>query len=344
MATLFFTIASIPVTSSKPFEPCDLSFIESVVKWNCEDECKYHCMWKTVNEFRQVSPKIHQFFGKWPQIRMFGVQEPASAIFSLINLVFLLKMLRRFLISVRPASPIYKFWLLYAITIKICGIWNPESSNFSDLTVSTTLHLRTRKMINTNYCRGLLLAFAATVIDVHSITLLTVNPEMYLFGILSKYLIANFLDIQLFETAHKTNQESHQIGCKPAGINTWVWSTIFHISDTKFTEKLDYCSAIAFVGSFFITSLARVTYGVLHKWLRSIFLFCALQYILSYVYFLIFIAGVQYHSHMNISVCIAPKLLHRIKGETQKPFHFLIRSSVAVSSRCFEFMQRIFSS
>ncbi|VUZ40468.1 unnamed protein product, partial [Hymenolepis diminuta] len=161
-------------------------------------------MWKTVNEFRQVSPKIHQFFGKWPQIRMFGIQEPASAIFSLINLVFLLKMLRRFLISVRPASPIYKFWLLYAI----------------------------------------------------------------------------------------------------AGINTWVWSTVFHISDTKFTEKLDYCSAIAFVGSFFITSLARVTYGVLHKWLRSIFLLCALQYILSYIYFLIFIAGVQYHSHMNVSVCV----------------------------------------
>lgn len=37
---------------------------------------------------------------------------------------------------------------------------------------------RTRKMINTNLCHGLLLAFPATVIDVHSITLLTVNPGM----------------------------------------------------------------------------------------------------------------------------------------------------------------------
>lgn len=50
--------------ASKSFEPCNLSFIESAVKWNCEDECKYHCMWKTVNEILQVSPKIHQFFGK----------------------------------------------------------------------------------------------------------------------------------------------------------------------------------------------------------------------------------------------------------------------------------------
>ncbi|VDO12587.1 unnamed protein product [Rodentolepis nana] len=122
----------------------------------------------------------------------------------MINLVFLLKMLRKFLISVRPSSPLYMFWLLYGL----------------------------------------------------------------------------------------------------AGINTWVWSTLFHISDTRFTEKLDYCSAIVFVGSFFIVSLARVTYGVLHHWLRYILLFCALQYILSYVCFIIFLDGVQYNSHMNISVSI----------------------------------------
>jgi hypothetical protein len=30
-------------------------------------------------------------------------------------------------------------------------------------------------------------------------------------------------------------------------LNAWVWSAIFHTRDTRLTERLDYCSAIAVV-------------------------------------------------------------------------------------------------
>lgn len=55
--------------------------------WNCRDECRYRCMRKIVNEKIKNGEKYDQYFGKWPFIRFFGLQEIASVIFSLLNLV-----------------------------------------------------------------------------------------------------------------------------------------------------------------------------------------------------------------------------------------------------------------
>ncbi|GAV07017.1 hypothetical protein RvY_16911-2 [Ramazzottius varieornatus] len=32
--------------------------------WECEDECKYNCMWDTVDRFRENNYSIPQFYGK----------------------------------------------------------------------------------------------------------------------------------------------------------------------------------------------------------------------------------------------------------------------------------------
>ena len=51
--------------------------------WSCEDNCKYNCM-HNISDTR--SPPLLQFEGKWPFYRLWGIQEPASVIFSLGNL------------------------------------------------------------------------------------------------------------------------------------------------------------------------------------------------------------------------------------------------------------------
>ena len=44
-------------------------------------------MWDTVEAFVSAGLDVPQFHGKWPFARLAGVQEPASAFFSVCNLV-----------------------------------------------------------------------------------------------------------------------------------------------------------------------------------------------------------------------------------------------------------------
>ncbi|XP_053214023.1 post-GPI attachment to proteins factor 3-like [Panonychus citri] len=59
--------------------------------WSCEEECKYQCQWSTIDfllvELELERNLLPQFHGKWTFYRFFGIQEPASALFSLLNLV-----------------------------------------------------------------------------------------------------------------------------------------------------------------------------------------------------------------------------------------------------------------
>ena len=67
-----------------------------LLSWSCRDDCSYQCMWDTVeNSYRKNKLPVQQFHGKWPFIRIFGVQEPASAFFSILNLLPHVYMLRK---------------------------------------------------------------------------------------------------------------------------------------------------------------------------------------------------------------------------------------------------------
>lgn len=35
-----------------------------VVMWDCHDECRYHCMWRTVNVFNENGYDLPKFHGK----------------------------------------------------------------------------------------------------------------------------------------------------------------------------------------------------------------------------------------------------------------------------------------
>ncbi|EUB58673.1 Exocyst complex component [Echinococcus granulosus] len=109
---------------TKPYEPRNLSVLEKIITWNCEDECKYHCMWWTVDEHRLKGVSPQQFYGRWPQIRLFGAQEPAAAFFSFLNLVTQLVTMRRFLLCVPPQAPLYAFWVLFASAGANAWLWS----------------------------------------------------------------------------------------------------------------------------------------------------------------------------------------------------------------------------
>eukprot|EP00039_Didymoeca_costata_P012677 m.183616 g.183616 ORF g.183616 m.183616 type:complete len:331 (+) comp15547_c0_seq2:4167-5159(+) len=63
-----------------------LSFILQCFGWSCESECKYRCMWVIEEKKLQKQQKVVQYYGKWPFKRMLGLQEPASVLFSFLNL------------------------------------------------------------------------------------------------------------------------------------------------------------------------------------------------------------------------------------------------------------------
>ena len=35
-----------------------------LLRWNCDDECDYKCMWETVDAYERDHSKIPQFYGK----------------------------------------------------------------------------------------------------------------------------------------------------------------------------------------------------------------------------------------------------------------------------------------
>lgn len=65
------------------------NLVDTVLYWKCSDQCKYDCMWETVGVFEERKMPIPQFHGKWPFIRVWGMQEPASVIIILILFKFL---------------------------------------------------------------------------------------------------------------------------------------------------------------------------------------------------------------------------------------------------------------
>lgn len=69
-------------------EPLGLNLV--LLGWGCDSNCRYECMHKI--EFEKIlnanpyPEPVQQYYGKWPFIRVLGMQEVASVVFSLMNL------------------------------------------------------------------------------------------------------------------------------------------------------------------------------------------------------------------------------------------------------------------
>src|SRR6218665_386505 len=80
--------------------------------WDCISECQYQSQWTILHELKELSiPVVPQFYGKWTFHRLFGIQEPASFLFSIMNLITNWRALRQYnnIPENRdPMAPIYK--------------------------------------------------------------------------------------------------------------------------------------------------------------------------------------------------------------------------------------------
>ncbi|CAO4380040.1 unnamed protein product [Caenorhabditis nigoni] len=79
--------------------------------------CRYDCMWETIEHFERQFGMVPQFHGKWPFAAIplpfgFVIQEPASVVFSLLNLYTVYRMLQRFLKM--SELPMKTTWISYA--------------------------------------------------------------------------------------------------------------------------------------------------------------------------------------------------------------------------------------
>ena len=72
------------LTCASPNAPA-LGIFLRLTGWTCSDNCKYECMHKVTDDAENSNSKVHQFYGKWPFWRLFGMQEPASVLFSIGN-------------------------------------------------------------------------------------------------------------------------------------------------------------------------------------------------------------------------------------------------------------------
>ncbi|XP_074658916.1 GPI-specific phospholipase A2-like PGAP3 [Tubulanus polymorphus] len=95
-----------------------------VLGWTCTDECTYDCMWETVEAFQKDSSPIPQFYGKWPFIRLLGMQEPLSVLASILNGAGVFYMLLKFRRLVPPSAPMYYVWQFYCIIVMNAWFWS----------------------------------------------------------------------------------------------------------------------------------------------------------------------------------------------------------------------------
>ena len=73
-------------TQARPGNDDYVSWDLRLFGWGCEDQCKYECMHAIADERKRQSLPVWKYYGKWSFLRLSGIQEPASVLFSLMNL------------------------------------------------------------------------------------------------------------------------------------------------------------------------------------------------------------------------------------------------------------------
>jgi len=84
-----------------------------LTRWTCTDDCKYRCMHQITERDVQAGKRVQQYYGKWPFWRFAGLQEPASVVFSLLNLWAHWRgasKIRRRVSSYHPMKSYYRIW------------------------------------------------------------------------------------------------------------------------------------------------------------------------------------------------------------------------------------------
>lgn len=90
-----------------------LSF--SLVPWDCEETCSYDCMSQITVKRAKYALGPLKYYGHWPFKRWFGLEEPASSLFSVLNIIPHAVFLKFYLPTYFARSPMRRYLTLYAI-------------------------------------------------------------------------------------------------------------------------------------------------------------------------------------------------------------------------------------
>ncbi|VFQ91984.1 unnamed protein product [Cuscuta campestris] len=107
-------------------------------KWkllDCKNDCMYHCMTDREKERASLGQGPVKYHGKWPFKRLFGLQEAASVVLSLLNLAMHFHGLLSFYILVKKYNVLSKtdrrsyydytgLWLIYGLLSMNSWFWS----------------------------------------------------------------------------------------------------------------------------------------------------------------------------------------------------------------------------
>jgi len=90
----------------------------------CEDECKYQCSHIMTDNAILEGRRPEQFYGKWAFWRFLGMQEPASVLFSLMNLWAHVRGGRNIRRRIRKGHPMRRYYLGFTAASLNLWIWS----------------------------------------------------------------------------------------------------------------------------------------------------------------------------------------------------------------------------
>lgn len=91
-----------------------LPFSLRMMLWNCRSNCEYDCM-RANHRFRQQNGElIVKYQGKWPFIRVMGMQELFSVLFSIGNAIPHIVYGRRYRSIINPRYHMKNWWSAYS--------------------------------------------------------------------------------------------------------------------------------------------------------------------------------------------------------------------------------------
>ncbi|KAF7493382.1 Post-GPI attachment to proteins factor 3 [Sarcoptes scabiei] len=101
-------------------------FYLQLLRWDCVSECRYESQWRTLEYLKKSKIlKVPQFYGKWTFYRFFGIQEPASFFFSILNLLANLRGWKQYrTIGILCNDRYYNVWKLQAILAINAWFWS----------------------------------------------------------------------------------------------------------------------------------------------------------------------------------------------------------------------------
>ncbi|KAI0792636.1 Per1-like protein [Abortiporus biennis] len=186
-----------------------------LTRWTCADDCKYGCMHLITDEAVKNGERIQQYHGKWPFWRLFGMQEPASVAFSLLNLYFHARGIREVKRRLPNDHPMRSYYIGFGLVSINAWVW------------SSVFHTRdlpaTEKLDYFSAAAAILYALYYTVIRI-----------FHLYP----------LDRVRLVTTHSSNSD-------PSGVRTlWKFACLIlflgHVSYLTLLPRFDYTYNMAF--------------------------------------------------------------------------------------------------